>query len=334
VKKISLFLMLFMVLNADIIKHSPLFAVVKNIKENDVLNVRATPDYRSKKIGYLPNEAMIKVYKCKKIKNKSTWCKIGHMGLYDYEGYEYGALDGWVNAKFLNFYNSGYVLVNKKGNCYYSFGCKEGICDVLLEEEIKKIKRKYLLGVSRFEAFTLEDEEEGGEDPCNPNTFYIRIPKNVNTNLEIFIEYIQGWIIYNSLSYITNYIHPKKGLYLTYYTTFARKNNHFTQKKFLNYLKSNKKLYWGKSDGKGDKIYMSLNEFFKYFNERIESFDMGQTLKINPNKFDFPNITKDTIAYEITQKQNGNNWQNLVIVLEKYKNRYYIVGLLYNRWSI
>jgi hypothetical protein len=318
----------------DIIKNPPLFGIVKGVESNDVLNIRKKPDYRSKRVGYLSNEAIVKVYKCKKINSKSTWCKIGHMTLYDYDGYGYGVPDGWVNAKFLDTYNNGYVLVNNEGNCYYSLGCKDGICDVLIDIDIKKIKRDKLLGVSRFEAFTSDSEDEGGEDPCNPNMLHLRMPKEYKNTPKLLVKDTLEWINFSFYKQIKRHIHPKKGVLISYYTTFNRLNNHFTQESFIKAINSDKKLYWGKSEGKGDKIYISLNEFFDSFRYLgTYSGEVDNIKRVSPNKFYFPR--KNVRVYEVVNKEKEEHeWVNPVIVVEKYKDDYYIVGILYNRWSI
>jgi hypothetical protein len=320
--------------NYIITKYPPLFANVVGIREDDVLNVRVSPYYRSTKIGYLPNGARIKVYECKETNADSIWCKIGHLRGFDYRGYGYLAPDGWVNAKYLTFNNRGYVLIDNVGKCYYSFGCKSNICNVLINSYFKSVNRGKLLGVSRFNAYNLVGNVENREDICNPNSIYLNIPKNINRyRLDIFVEYINWWIDNEYYKYIFKYIHPKNGLYLSYYPNFAREYHNFTKKKLFEYIRDNKQIYWGESEGRGDKIYMSLAQFFKYFRKTTNNNNQFKIIQVTPEKFYFPD-KKTVLAYEIKHKNLRNNWQNIVIFFKKYKDKYYIVGLLFNRWSI
>ena len=305
----------------DLEKYPPLFGYVTGVAKDDTLNVRAKPNYRAKKVGELENDSFIRILKCKKISSKSTWCKIGRFKIVDYEKYPSSAPNGWVNAKYLDFSNRGYVLVNKKGGCDYAFGCKNGLCDVLTDINIETIKRSKLFAATRFSA--------GGGELCNPNTmFYDFKELHLSIKPKMLAAYINGWIEKKDFKNIAKYIHPTKGLLISYYTTFARENKHFSKSSYLNYLDSNKKIYWGESEGRGDKIYLNLKEFFKKFN-----YYKDFTLYKHPsNRYNFPD--NNIVTYEIEHKRVNHNWKNLVVVLKKYNNRYYLVGLLFSRWTI
>ena len=308
----------------DFVKNPPLFAYVKGVAKDDTLNVRVKPNYRSKKVGELLNDAFVRVLKCKKISSKSTWCKIGRFKIVDYEKYPGNAPDGWVNARYLDFSNRGYVLVNNKGSCDYSFGCKNGLCNILTDSNLKSIKRSQLFGATRFSA--------GGGELCNPNSmFYDYKELNLAKKPKMFAVYINGWIEnieYKGGKNIAKYIHPTKGVLISYYPTFAKYNKHFSKSSFKKFLDSNKKIYWGKSEGRGDKIYLSLKEFFKKF-----FFYKEFTIKkVSASRFSF--VDNNVVAFEVAHKKVGHSWKNLVVVLKKYNGKYYIVGLLFNRWSV
>ncbi len=148
-----------------------LFGSVVNVAENDVLNVRQAPSFRAKKIASLPPDAYVGVDICK-IVDRSRWCKVHHIAQHDYEGYGWDAPDGWVNAKYLSFHNRGYVLVDGKANCDYVVGCKEGVCERVVDYETnkkyeiisirtEKIVRSRLRGESHFGAMS-----ENGDGYC------------------------------------------------------------------------------------------------------------------------------------------------------------------------
>jgi uncharacterized protein YraI len=161
-KKIVLLLAIAISLHAKISYKDALFGKVVGVANWDRLNVRVKPNYKSKKVASLPNGAYVGIYMCKKL-SKSIWCKIHHIAQHDYEGFEYNAKSGWVNAKYLKLSDKGYVLVNKKANCYYVTGCKNGLCDLVVSYKqdkdynivslkTKKVKRSSLKAESNFGA--------------------------------------------------------------------------------------------------------------------------------------------------------------------------------------
>ncbi len=128
-----------------------------NVSKNDTLNVRKQSNYKSEKVGELPPDAYIGIEKCQKIKN-STWCRVYQL-VQNY--YSENFDPGWVNARYLQFDNRGYVIVKSKKNCDYALWCDDGKCEVIYDFKIGDnhtivtlkshwIERKYLSGESNF----------------------------------------------------------------------------------------------------------------------------------------------------------------------------------------
>lgn len=117
--------------------NAPLFGIVKGVASNDALNIRAKPNYKSKKITSLPNGAYVGISRCKYI-GHSKWCKIFHLTQRDYDGFGDNAHSGWVNAKFLKFSNRGYVIVNNKASCDYALRCNGNKCKVITDYSADK----------------------------------------------------------------------------------------------------------------------------------------------------------------------------------------------------
>jgi len=160
------FILIVSAMAEDMAKFPPVFAYVTGVAEDDALNVRAKPDYRSKKVASLPNEAFVGVDTCQKV-GRSIWCKIYHLAQYDYEGFEWDAPEGWVNARYLVGVNNGYVLIDGNPNCNYILGCENGLCDLvedftfnkdneIISLKTEKIARTRLKGASRFDAMPPE----------------------------------------------------------------------------------------------------------------------------------------------------------------------------------
>ena len=336
------FLVLFSFLSArSIVNNPPLFGSVVNVPKGDILNVRVKANYRSKRVGYLPNRAFIKVYKCKKV-GRSIWCNIGHLAQNDYEGYGAEAPDGWVNAKFLSFSNKGYVVVDGKPSCTYILNCSGSTCDLVQDykvvgnrlKDIKTIKiaRARIVGASRFGAMDKE-----GDGYCADYALEnYKLAKSSNLGAKELAKRVVSWINRDNLNEINIHIHPTRGLLLTHNVNFGSINKHFDKNSFKIFYNSKKRLYWGESYGKGDKIYLSLRDYLKKVVR--ESRKITKIIKVNPKNFAFPN-PKGCIAYEVkwinkNSKTKEYDWLGLVVIMKKFRGKYYIVGLLYNRWTI
>jgi hypothetical protein len=162
-KKLLIFMFLVVVsLNAKVSHKDALFGKVVGVASWDRLNVRAKPNYKSKKVASLPNGAYIGIDRCKRV-GKSIWCKVHHIAQRDYEGFDCDDNCGWVNVKYLKLLDRGYVLVNGKANCYYVIGCKKGLCSLvtnykhdkdynIVSIKTKKVKRGFLYSESNFGA--------------------------------------------------------------------------------------------------------------------------------------------------------------------------------------
>ena len=68
---------------------------VVNVPQNDVLNIRSSSNYRSKKIGEIPQwETCVWVVISKRVRNKKWWYKVAYKGV-----------DGWVNSRYMERHN-------------------------------------------------------------------------------------------------------------------------------------------------------------------------------------------------------------------------------------
>jgi len=161
-----LFLLLLAILVVDA-KPIGLFAKVTGVASDDMLNVRANPNYKARNVGTLPPGAMIGIERCRKI-GRSQWCRVYQL-VQNY--YSDNFHPGWVNAHFLEPSNRGYVRIKeRKNDCYYALKCRRERCEVVIGAlyddkdtltQLQKewIDRKKLRGESRFGAAA--DDMEG-----------------------------------------------------------------------------------------------------------------------------------------------------------------------------
>ena len=203
-----------------------LFAGVNGITSNDTLNVRVVPDYHSQKIGALPQDAFVGVDYCKKV-GKSTWCKIFHIAQMDYEEFGWNAKAGWVNARYLKFDNRGYVIIDGKPKCDYALRCKNSKCEVVTDYttnpntnditslKTQWIKRDRLKASSNFGA--VADARDGYCTNGNYIEEFLQTKKMVLKILSLLSS--------NKFNELTNYIHPKKGVAMSWNVRFGGKED-------------------------------------------------------------------------------------------------------------
>lgn len=157
---------------------SPLFGRVINVSENDTLNVRSQPDYKSAKVAELPPGAYVGIKKCIKIK-KTSWCRVYPLVQQWYENFGNDRHKGWVNRRYIEYSNRGYVMVKGEKNCDYVLGCHNGKCEVVNDYEIVNEDNDLELKTQWIERRHLKGESKFGVTPDNIDGF---------CNIGMFIE--------------------------------------------------------------------------------------------------------------------------------------------------
>ncbi|AKF24665.1 hypothetical protein YH65_04145 [Sulfurovum lithotrophicum] len=329
----------------------PLFAYVVNLSPHDTLNVRSSPDYHAKKTGALPLDARVGVDSCKKV-GHSTWCKVFHLAQYDYDAFGYGAKPGWVNARYLTFSDRGYVLVEGEGNCDYVLGCSHGKCDIVshiatrsdkvVGIETQKIARSRLKGASHFGAASKEMDGycvtgRYIEDYLKEKALKTLRSKYDDSAYQKAVYFIRDFDVMWPEK-ISKYMHSNIGLQVSYRTCFGKESRLFTDHEIYTMEKNRSRvLFWRHTEGRGDKIYKSLYDVMKSMQLPVSEINQVKPLtslrgfpcpKHRQCKgYAFLHINEDSDTKEY-------DWQGLVVILEKYQGKWYIVGLLKDRWTI
>jgi hypothetical protein len=141
-----------------------LFAKVTGVSDDDVLNVRSAPYYRSEKVGALPPHAVVGVSECRIVKKGSRWCRI-----YELSQYMYGIRNGgWINARYVTFYDKGYVTIEgREAKCYYAIACRKDVCDVAVDFETDDTGEIVALRTERIDKRLLKAQSAFGAAPEN-----------------------------------------------------------------------------------------------------------------------------------------------------------------------
>ena len=334
----------------DLIDHPPLFASVTGVMENDRLNVRSKPDFHSQKTASLPDKAYVGVDECRQ-KGRSLWCRVHHIAQHDYEGYGWDAPDGWVNAQYLSFSNRGYVLINGKANCNYVIGCEQGVCDLvsdymlnkhheIISIKTKKIPRKYLRGESNFGAM-----DPGGDGYCmvgNKILDYLRI-----RSIQKLAAFSNDPAYQKALSFIQQYnlieaenmipfIHPQKGMRVGFHTHFSVYDRVIFPKEIRYMGKQRDKTYlWGYTVNE-EKVVLSLYDLL--LGMELDLYTLKEVQELSELRA-FPcqegTEYRGYVFYSYEKPRDIDfSWQGMVVIMQKIDDRWYVAGVLHDRWMI
>jgi len=140
---------------------------------------------------------------------------------------------------------------------------------------------------------------------------------------------------------LSNYVHPKKGLRFTPYTTVNKDKDLVFSIEELKKFDTDSKLIWGTYDGKGDDIILTPKEYYEefvYTKDFIKAEQVGYNEVLSSgnmieNQFDAYE-TPIIVEYYIPREEFENAWQSLRLVFEEYKGNWKLVGIIHNEWTI
>ncbi|MEA1953989.1 MAG: hypothetical protein U9O24_06320 [Campylobacterota bacterium] len=356
--KISIISLLLLLINLNAEDRKKLYpglsAYVVKVAQNDVLNVRDEPNKRAKTVGSWSNEAWLIIDHCVKVK-KSTWCKA------DLDPLTGDGALGWVNAYYLKFINDGFVIQKdgKGESCTNASKCEKRkdrmqcylFDGYYLNEKFeistkgKWIDRSLLKGGTMLTA--AKDTEMCGNLPypmqqSDAKKLKILYTKDESKAYKTVLEYLrivgQPYFIDNPLVELEKLIHPTKGVTVTDMVRFGDKNEqHYDAKSFLKSLNEDKKILWGKTYAKGEPINKSLKEWVNDAHREMSTISKIEPLKAFKG---FPTAGYSGLkAYEVywineESKSSRYDWLGLVVLVAENQGKWYVVGLMRDRWTI
>ena len=143
----------------------------------------------------------------------------------------------------------------------------------------------------------------------------------------------------------STFIHPALSVRFSPYGYIDTINNlKFSKTNFIENSKKQGKLKWGNYDGSGDEIVLSINEYFAKF---VYNADFLNAEKTSLNKMigsgnslnNLEDIYKDCDFTEsyfpgFDKKYNGMDWCSLRLIFKNYNDKYYLVGVVHDQWTI
>ena len=144
---------------------------------------------------------------------------------------------------------------------------------------------------------------------------------------------------------ITPYIHPKKGVRFSMYAYVnPKKDKVFSQADFKKYLKQSRvKFTWGEKDGAENLYIETLPNYLNHWIVRQHEFQYAKpyinTFKGHGNSLNnltehYPNADFVEFYYQGTAHWDYMDWRVLRLVFETYEDRFYLVAIITDEWTI
>lgn len=149
----------------------------------------------------------------------------------------------------------------------------------------------------------------------------------------------------NDFAKLVTYIHPVSGVRFSPYAYIDTTIDiNLKRENFLDVVSKKDVLIWGNYDGSGDTIRLTVDHYFKKF---VYDHDFLNAEKTSLNKItgrgNSTNNLEDVYAgcaytesyfSGFDKKFDGMDWASLRLVYKKYDNRYFLVGIVHDQWTI
>jgi hypothetical protein len=148
----------------------------------------------------------------------------------------------------------------------------------------------------------------------------------------------------NDMIILSEYVHPEKGVRLSPYTNVKESDLVFSPEMVKMGPTFSRTFIWGAYDGSGEPIDLPFGQYFEkfvydhdYLTARQKSVNspIGSGNMINNVAEFYPGAT--VLEYHFSgfdPKYEGMDWTSLKLVLEKYNDEWYLVGIVHDGWTI
>ena len=141
------------------------------------------------------------------------------------------------------------------------------------------------------------------------------------------------------------YVHPQKGVRFSPYTYVeVDEDLRFTSEEIPALLTDKGKRSWGYYDGSGDPIHLTFEEFYAEF---VYDHDYAHAPEIAYNAVIGKGNTKNNssevypcaiiVEYHFpgfVPEQEGMDWSSLRLAFQEIGERWYVVGIIHDEWTI
>ncbi len=144
---------------------------------------------------------------------------------------------------------------------------------------------------------------------------------------------------------LAGYIHPALGLRLSPYGTIDVNNDVIIKStELVKTMKGDNKLFWGNYDGTGDPIDLSAKDYFSHFVYDAD-FTNAEKVTINQSSAKGNSINNIFNVYPqsdyienyfsgFDKQYEGMDWRALRLIFQKVADKYYLIGIVHDQWTI
>jgi hypothetical protein len=168
----------------------------------------------------------------------------------------------------------------------------------------------------------------------------IEQPVNVEQRGEEILTALKN----NDTIMLSKYVHPVKGVRFSPYTNVKEGDQVFTPEMVKMGPTFSRTFIWGAYDGSGQSIDLPFGQYFEkfvydhdYLNAEKKSVNepIGSGNMINNVSEFYPGATILEYYFSGFDPQyEGMDWASLKLVLEKYNDEWYLIGVVHDGWTI
>ncbi len=144
---------------------------------------------------------------------------------------------------------------------------------------------------------------------------------------------------------LSGYIHPNLGVRFSPYSFIdVDIDVRLSEEAFIGKINKQEKLNWGRYDGSGDEIILTIQEYFGEFVYtadflNAEKKSLNQVLGGGTTVNNIEEVYSDCDFMEFyfsgfEPEYEGLDWCSLRLVFQKYEGKYYLVGIIHDQWTI
>jgi len=143
----------------------------------------------------------------------------------------------------------------------------------------------------------------------------------------------------------SEFLHPILGVRFSPYSFIDTSANvKLTAGNFIEQINNQSELVWGSFDGSGEIIQLTIEEYFNRFvynadfiNAEKKSINniigKGNTINNLETIYNGCDYTESYFS-GFDKKYEGMDWCSLRLVFKKYNDKYYLVGIVHDQWTI
>lgn len=144
---------------------------------------------------------------------------------------------------------------------------------------------------------------------------------------------------------LAEYIHPELGVRFSAYAFIDTISDIvLTKTSLIDEAKKQNKLLWGSYDGSGEDIRLTQEEYFDSFvydadfinaeQKSVNEIVSGSTTYNNLDEM-YPDCDFVELYFSGFDKQfDGLDWCSLRLVFKKHNDKYYLVGVIHDQWTV